>query len=241
MSEADDFFIRNQVISGTVDWDEQAESVERVANTFLDRPVSRPELLENKAGYILWLIRQLGADVEARQMAHEAATFREAGSALANLDIVASALVPSRPDGSPNRLFHSLANALALSAGPDPMLAALTGTASDNLAKELAALDRIRSGLVRVQTAYSKRSRGAVSGGAPRRDQQAEALRTVANAYSAVMGGLPTVTIGGVREGAHGHFVDVLTVVCEEVGKPGLFSEGDFRRLRDDIRQRRKR
>ena len=115
----------------------------------------------------------------------------------------------------------------------------MTGAAADNLRQDLATLDRIRSGLLRVQIAYSKANRGAAKGGAPRREMQAETLRGLANAYSGVMGSLPTVTIGGAGEGARGHFVEVVTVACQEAGKPGVFTESDFVTLRNGIKAKR--
>lgn len=234
LSDRDAFAIRNQGPGGTMDLSPDPEAVANVRREFERVPISNPGYLDDGVEFFVARIDRAGADVAARVTANEALVRERADRALVALDEALRAIAPA--DGG--RLFHSLANALALRSGESGMVRIAAGLAIDDLSGHLEALGVLRSGLVDVVQAYTKPGR---KGGPDAKDIEFHALLEVARVYRAATGAWPTIRTGGQGDGVEGHFVDVVRVACEEVGaldragRP-IFTEAVYRRVRTAIK-----
>lgn len=237
LTEQDAFAIRNQGPGGPVELEADLESVAMVCEELERGEVANRAYLSDAAGFILYRIAQALADVQARVTANEAVVREKADRALDALSNLIKAIAPAEG----GRLFHSLANAIAIrEGGENAGVSILGGIAADDLTARLAELDTLRTGLTDVLAAYTKPGR---KGGPDPKDVEFHALLEVAKAYRGVTGSWPVIRTGGDGEGVTGHFYSVVSIACAEVGamtpagRP-LFTEAVYRRVREAIAAR---
>ena len=236
LSDQDAFAIRNQWTGKLADLTPNLESIAIVQEEMDKVEIKDRDYLPDAVGFILYRIEQAKADTEARVTANEALVRLQADRALTSL----SELVASIDAAEGGRLFRSLATAIAIREGGDATTQIITGGAAEALSTRLAQLEILRGGLADVREAYTKLGR---KGGPDPKDTEFDALVEIANVYRTLTGDWPTIRTGGVGEGVTGHFYDVVSIACGEVGamtpagRP-LFTEAVYKRVRASIMDR---